>query len=52
MIVQLDQDQQAGAVIDWIHENRIAVLNIAGPRESKIPGIHEQAKRFLINMLK
>jgi hypothetical protein len=25
----------------WIEENRISVLNIAGPRESTCPGIHD-----------
>jgi hypothetical protein len=48
MIIQLDQDYQRGAVIDWLDENQIQTLNIAGPRESKIPGIHEQAKTFLL----
>lgn len=52
MIVQLDQTYQTSAVINWLDENLIQILNIAGPRESKIPGIHEQAKRFLIKVLK
>jgi predicted Rossmann-fold nucleotide-binding protein len=48
MIVQLDQAYQMGAVINWLNENQVQTLNIAGPRESKIPGIHEQAKTFLL----
>lgn len=52
MIVQLDQDYQTGAVLVWLNENLIEILNIAGPRESKIPGIHDQAKRFLLNIIK
>ncbi len=35
MIVQLDQAYQASDVIDWLDENQIQILNIAGPRESK-----------------
>ena len=31
----------------WIFVNDIRILNIAGPRESKSPGIYETAKRFL-----
>jgi len=27
----------------WIEENRIHVLNVAGPRESTVPGIYEHA---------
>ena len=52
MIVQLDQTCQTSAVIDWLDENQIQILNIAGPRESKIPGIYEQTKMFLIKVLK
>ena len=52
MIVQLDQAYQPSAVIDWLDENQIQILNIAGPRESKIPGIYEQTKKFLIAVIK
>lgn len=52
MIIQFDQDYKSGAVIDWLNENQIKILNIAGPRESKIPGIYEQAKMFLLKELK
>ncbi len=31
----------------WVEENRVEVLNVAGPRESSQPGIQEQAKAFL-----
>ena len=51
MIIQLDQDYQRTAVIKWFQENKIQILNIAGPRESKIPGIHDQAKKFLNQIL-
>jgi hypothetical protein len=52
MIVQLDQTYQPSAVIDWLDENQIQKLNVAGPRESKIPGIYEQTKAFLNKVLK
>jgi len=32
----------------WVEENAISVLNVAGPRESKSPGIYDQARRFLL----
>jgi hypothetical protein len=28
-------------IIEWINRNHISVLNIAGPRESNCPGIHD-----------
>jgi hypothetical protein len=31
----------------WIKSNDISVLNVAGPRLSKNPGIYETARRFL-----
>jgi len=33
MIVQLDREYRIDAVIQWLNENHIGVLNIAGPRE-------------------
>jgi len=35
----------------WIRENRIGILNIAGPRESKHPGIFHETIRFLTPLL-
>jgi hypothetical protein len=36
---------------DWIEVNDIKVLNIAGPRESKAPGIYELARKCLEGVL-
>ena len=47
LVVQLDQEFQNEAVLHWLVTNKIRVLNVAGPRESKIPGIHRQALEFL-----
>jgi len=38
-------------VVAWIKEHDIKVLNVAGPRESKCPGIHAQSVSFLKSML-
>lgn len=35
----------------WIEEKQIHVLNVAGPRESKSPGIYEFALGFLVRLL-
>jgi hypothetical protein len=35
----------------WISEQRIRVLNVAGPRESDSPGIHDAAAAFLRRLL-
>lgn len=36
---------------DWIERNRIQTLNVAGPRESKAPGIHKAAKDILSGLV-
>jgi hypothetical protein len=35
------------AVRDWIRQQSIRVLNVAGPRESSVPGIGDRARDFL-----
>lgn len=39
------------ALWDWIEENRIAVLNVAGPRESKEWGIQAAVERVIRDLL-
>ena len=34
-----DIETTAGLIADWLHEQRIEVLNVAGNRESKAPGL-------------
>lgn len=40
-------EADAARVRGWIAETGIATLNLAGPRESNQPGIHDDAARFL-----
>jgi len=35
----------------WIKALAIGVMNVAGPRESKNPGIYQKAKKFLREVL-
>jgi predicted Rossmann fold nucleotide-binding protein DprA/Smf involved in DNA uptake len=49
-VVPLDADDLAAEVKrvrEWLAERGIAVLNVAGPRESKRPGVYRQALAFL-----
>ncbi len=34
-------------VREWIEVSAIGILNVAGPRESEVPGIHDRAFEFL-----
>lgn len=52
---QADSPEQlelaANSIADWLAEQQTTVLNIAGPRESSNPGIHQQAMDFLLAVL-
>ncbi|MFC1885069.1 putative molybdenum carrier protein [Thermodesulfobacteriota bacterium] len=39
-------------IVSWVKANKIYVLNVAGPRNSKKPGIYEKTKRFLNSVFK
>lgn len=51
LIIDLADEPDTVTVVDWIQSNRIHVLNVAGPRESSVPGIHDQATEFLRTVL-
>ncbi len=36
----------------WLTTQRIAILNVAGPRESQNPGIHDAAAEFLRQLIR
>lgn len=49
-VVALDADDLAAEVArvdEWLAAHSIAVLNVAGPRESKRPGVYRKALAFL-----
>jgi hypothetical protein len=47
LIVDLGKKADEGKLEWWVNAIGIKVLNVAGPRESKCPGIYERAKAFL-----
>lgn len=46
-LVNLDGETTVDAVCGWISDNRIEIVNVAGPRESTSPGIYRLAKTQL-----
>jgi hypothetical protein len=46
LVVDL-REPNAAAVKQWLAENSVKTLNVAGPRESQSPGIGGEARRFL-----
>jgi hypothetical protein len=47
LVVDLEGGPAPDAVRQWLRVNRIREMNVAGPRESKAPGIHAAAFLFL-----
>ncbi|PKO18727.1 molybdenum cofactor carrier [candidate division BRC1 bacterium HGW-BRC1-1] len=47
LVVDLDQAADIARVVAWIEKNRVTILNVAGPRESKSSGVHGLALNFL-----
>lgn len=50
LVIQLDEEAEPENVLramEWAHAHSIAILNIAGPRESKRPGIYAVTMNFL-----
>jgi Circularly permutated YpsA SLOG family len=52
LVVDLHKPIDLKAVHAWLEENGIAVLNVAGPRESSSPGIHALAVDLLCQMVR
>ena len=51
LLVDLDHPVTKGTIKDWLRQHHIGTLNIAGPRESKQPGIYQQAVTLLRGLL-
>ena len=51
LVIDLKRKPNPSMVRDWANMLKIGILNVAGPRESKIPGIYEQAKNLLKGIL-
>jgi hypothetical protein len=47
LVVDLGQPADDHKVREWLEQNGVSVLNIAGPRESQSPGITEQAYQWV-----
>lgn len=45
-----DETKIVKNVLDWIRKQKIEQLNVAGPRESIIPGIYSEAKKILVKV--
>ena len=46
-VVDLNEPLDARDILNWLQDNRVATLNVAGPRESQNPGIAAQTQKCL-----
>ena len=51
LVVDFSKGKDPAIVKKWLDFNKVGTLNIAGPRESKEPGIHDRAVEFLRKVL-
>lgn len=51
LVVDLEAGYRVSDARAFLAENDIRVLNVAGPRESETPGIHDEAVGFLRELL-
>ena len=51
LVVDLERGADLERVRAFLSENAIRTLNVAGPRESEAPGIHDQAAALLRELL-
>lgn len=47
LVVDLEDPDGLERTRSWLRKNEVDVVNIAGPRESKCPGIYQEALAFL-----
>ncbi|WP_457665119.1 putative molybdenum carrier protein [Thiolapillus sp.] len=51
LVQDMDHGEDTAQVHAWLATHRVHVLNVAGPRENKCPGIYDKARRFLSSLL-
>jgi len=50
-VVDLTQALAVKPVVEWINQQSVQILNVAGPRESQCPGVYSQAYAYLQALL-
>ncbi len=52
LMVRLGRPGPDNRLHEWVHEHQVKILNVAGPRASKSPGLYLAAKAYLLRVLK
>ena len=51
LVIDLRQPLEFDQIKNWLNALNISILNIAGPRESKQPGIAEKTQKLVVELL-
>ncbi len=51
-IVDLAENSAVEPVADWLRAHGVRTLNVAGPRESTVPGVYAEARTFVERLLR
>lgn len=51
LVLDLAADARVEEALQWIRAHGVRTLNVAGPRESSVPGIYAHARAFLDTLL-
>ena len=51
LVLDLSQRPTPESVLAWAITHQVHIVNVAGPRESKSPGIYDRARQFLNEIL-
>lgn len=51
LVLDLESEQDTGPVLDWLEDNLVSTLNVAGPRTSKRPDLYKLAVKFLSHLI-
>ncbi len=51
LLLDYDINADPDMVVEWAETYEIEVLNVAGPRESTLPGVYEDTLRFLRDVI-
>lgn len=52
LVIQIDDGVDVAAIIAWVSQSAVHALNVAGPRESKRPGIYAQVLPLLARVFR
>src|SRR5262245_8667726 len=51
LVIDLGENADVGHIREWLQQHAVRTLNVAGPRESEAPGIYEQSKTLIHQLL-